>query len=301
MPQFDVPMLHNEIKGEKFMIENEILEQISNQIFEEHQAVLQTGFRDLDMMLSNIEKSGLIVIGSRPAMGKSSFALCIMQNILKQNKKCLLFSLDMSTQETIKRMLVQLSEIDSYTVTSNEKLKERQYYKNKIKNCIDTIRNYDLTIEDKNVSINDIEEQIKLMKPEFVFINYLQLINVSEKKPRSESWEIIVNKLKNIAKENECIIFMTSQLSRALESRIDKRPLLSDLRESGAIENIADVVMFIYRDEYYNTAQDEDYAYHKGRAEIIIAKNKNGPVGTVNLLFRSSIMKFMEPICDDTF
>lgn len=283
------------------MIENEILEQISNQIFEEHQAVLQTAFKDLDVMLSNIEKSGLIVIGARPAMGKSSFVLCIMQNLLKQNRKCLFFSLDMSIQQTIKRMLVQLSEIDSYTVTSNEKLKERQYYKEKIKNYMDTIRNYDLTIEDKNVSINDIEEQIKLVKPEFVFIDSLQLINVSEKKPRPESFEIVVNRLNNIAKENGCIIFMTSQLSRALESRFDKRPMLSDLRESGAIENIADVVMFIYRDEYYNTTQDEDYAYNKGRAEIIITKNKNGPVGTVNLLFRNSIMKFMEPICDDTF
>ncbi len=283
------------------MIEKEILEQISNQIFEEQSAILQTGFKDLDVVLSNVENSSLVVIGSRPAMGKSSFMLCIMQNLLKKNKKCLFFSLNMSIQQVIKRMLAQLSEIDHYTLTAKEKLKQRQYYKNKIINYIATIESYNLTIEDKNVNINEIEEQIKLIKPEFVFINYLQLINISDKKPRSESLAIVVKKLKDIAKENECIIFITSQLSRALESRFDKRPILSDLRECGAIENIADIVMFIYRDEYYNNIQDTDYAYNKGKAEIIIAKNKNGPMGIVSLLFRSEIMKFMEPMIDDTF
>ena len=108
--------------------------------------------------------------------------------------------------------------------------------------------------------------------------------------------------LKQIAKENNCIIFISSQLSRALESRFDKRPMLSDLRESGNIENISDVVMFIYRDEYYKAyVDDEDYALNKGEAEIIVAKNKMGPICTVKLLFRSPIAKFLEPVHYDLF
>ena len=108
--------------------------------------------------------------------------------------------------------------------------------------------------------------------------------------------------LKQTAKENDCIIFISSQLSRALETRYDKRPMLSDLRESGDIENISDVVMFIYRDEYYESyANEEDYALNKGKAEIIIVKNKMGAVGTIELLFRSPIAKFLEPIIYDVF
>ena len=135
-----------------------------------------------------------------------------------------------------------------------------------------------------------------------MFIDYLQLLETPRKKQRSEAITNIMLDLKQTAKENNCIIFISSQLSRALETRYDKRPMLSDLRESGDIENISDVVMFIYREEYYKCSFDEeDYALNKGKAEIIVAKNKMGAVCTIELLFRSPIAKFLEPVHYDVF
>jgi replicative DNA helicase len=180
-------------------------------------------------------------------------------------------------------------------------ISKREKSVEKIMKALDKLSKYDLTIYDEHFNVEDIKERIEQHKPEFVFIDYLQLLDVPNKKPRSESYEKVMRNLKQIARDNNCIIFITSQLSRALESRCDKRPLLSDLRESGAIENISDVVMFIYRDDYYNSCSDEDYAINKGTAEIIVAKNKYGTMATIRLLFRSSIMKFLEPESYDMF
>ena len=279
------------------MIKNEVLEKVYESIFEEKPPVLQTGFRDLDTILSGVENSSLITIGARPAMGKTSFATNIMLNLLEQNKKCLFFSLEMSEEQAIKRLLGQIGEVDSMLLRNLDGILRRKQSVEKIAEALNKISKYDLTIIDDVHNADEIKEQIEQIKPEFVFIDYLQLIDVPSKKPRSESFEKVMRDLKKIAKDNNCIIFMTSQLSRALESRCDKRPLLSDLRESGAIENISDVVMFIYREDYYTNPDydEEDYARVKGEAEIIVAKNRGGCVDTIRLLFRSSIMKFLEP------
>lgn len=279
------------------MIKNEVLEKVYESIFEEKPPVLQTGFRDLDTILSGVENSSLITIGARPAMGKTSFATNIMLNLLEQNKKCLFFSLEMSEEQAIKRLLGQIGEVDSMLLRNPDGILRRKQSVEKIAEALNKISKYDLTIIDDAHDTDGIKEQIEQIKPEFVFIDYLQLIDVPSKKPRSESFEKVMRDLKKIAKDNNCIIFMTSQLSRALESRIDKRPLLSDLRESGAIENISDVVMFIYREDYYTNPDynEEDYARVKGQVEIIVAKNRGGCVDTIRLLFRSSIMKFLEP------
>ena len=279
------------------MIKNEVLEKVYESIFEEKPPVLQTGFRDLDTILSGVENSSLITIGARPAMGKTSFATNIMLNLLEQNKKCLFFSLEMSEEQAIKRLLGQIGEVDSMLLRNLDGILRRKQSVEKIAEALNKISKYDLTIIDDVHNADEIKEQIEQIKPEFVFIDYLQLIDVPSKKPRSESFEKVMRDLKKIAKDNNCIIFMTSQLSRALESRCDKRPLLSDLRESGAIENISDVVMFIYREDYYTNPDydEEDYARLKGQAEIIVAKNRGGCVDTIRLLFRSSIMKFLEP------
>ena len=279
------------------MIKNEVLEKVYESIFEEKPPVLQTGFRDLDTILSGVENSSLITIGARPAMGKTSFATNIMLNLLEQNKKCLFFSLEMSEEQAIKRLLGQIGEVDSMLLRNPDGILRRKQSVEKIAEALNKISKYDLTIIDDVHNADEIKEQIEQIKPEFVFIDYLQLIDVPSKKPRSESFEKVMRDLKKIAKDNNCIIFMTSQLSRALESRCDKRPLLSDLRESGAIENISDVVMFIYREDYYTNPDydEEDYARVKGEAEIIVAKNRGGCVDTIRLLFRSSIMKFLEP------
>ena len=279
-------------KGEITMIESEVLEKVCESIFEENPPVLETGFSSLDTFLKGVDRSSLITIGARPAMGKTSFVTNIMLNLLEHNKKCLFFSLEMSEEQLIKRLLCQIGEVDAQLLIMPNEIKKREKSIEKITLAIDKLSKYDLTIYDNHFNVEDIKEKIEQIKPEFVFIDYLQLIDVPSKKPRSESFERVMRDLKQIARDNNCIIFIASPLSRALESRMDKRPLLSDLRESGAIENISDVVMFIYRDDYYNYYLGEEYAINKGKAEIIVAKNRRGCVGTAKLLFRASIMKF---------
>lgn len=282
------------------MIDKEILDKTFKQITEENRNALATGFQDLDILLSGVEKGNLITIGARPAMGKTAFILSIMSNLLKQNKKCLLFSLEMSTSQIIKRLIAILGEIGLITMNHNKLLDDSQ--KSKIEYILTAISYLNLTICDDIYTIEGIRNKIAEERPEYVFIDYLQLMETPRKKQRSEAITNIMLDLKQIAKENNCIIFTSSQLSRALESRCDKRPMLSDLRESGDIENISDVVLLIYRDEYYKACvDDEDYALNKGKAEIIVAKNKMGATAIIELLFRSPIAKFLEPIQYDLF
>ncbi|DAA81715.1 TPA: hypothetical protein CPT90_10270 [Candidatus Gastranaerophilales bacterium HUM_3] len=282
------------------MIDKEILDKTFKQITEENRNALATGFQDLDILLSGVEKGNLITIGARPAMGKTAFILSIMSNLLKQNKKCLLFSLEMSTSQIIKRLIAILGEIGLITMNHNKLLDDSQ--KSKIEYILTAISYLNLTICDDIYTIEGIRNKIAEERPEYVFIDYLQLMETPRKKQRSEAITNIMLDLKQIAKENNCIIFISSQLSRALESRCDKRPMLSDLRESGDIENISDVVLLIYRDEYYKACvDDEDYALNKGKAEIIVAKNKMGATAIIELLFRSPIAKFLEPIQYDLF
>ena len=276
------------------MIDKEILEKTFKQITEEKTDMLITGFRDLDAVLSGVEKGVLITIGGRPAIGKTAFMTSILYNFLKQDKKCLLFSLEMSTSQYLKMLIAQISEIGLFSLNKPNVLDDKN--KEEIKTALDIISSCDFSIFDDTYKIEEILSRIETEKPEYVFIDCLQLIDIPRKKQRSEAIANIILDLKKIAKQNNCIVFINSQLSRALESRCDKRPILSDLKESGDIENISDVVMFIYRDEYY----DAD-ALNKGKAEIIIAKNKMGTVCTIELLFRSPIAKFLEPIHYDVF
>lgn len=271
------------------MIDEEIFDEIVKDM-EQQKNEWDVGFNDLNMLLKNNEKSSLITIGARPSTGKTSFMTTIMLHLLKNNKKCLFFSLNMSMQQLVKKLIVQVAEIDTLHVdcgTMNGKEWE------KLCVAIEKLKNYDVMISDLPcLSVDKIKEKIEAEKPEFVFIDYLQLIDIPAKMHRAEGIEKIMKKLKEIAKENSCTVFITSQLSRALETRVDKRPMLFDLRDSGGIENISDVVMFIYRDEYYNRYDDENYLINKGTAEIIVAKNKFGPTGTCHLLFRPQITKF---------
>lgn len=282
------------------MIDKEILEKTFKQITEGNAEKLITGFNGLDSVLYGVEKGSLITIGGRPSIGKTAFMTSILYNFLKQDKKCLLFSLEMGVSQYLKRLIAQVGEIELCSLNNNEFLNDRK--KEKIKTALDIISSFDLSIFDDTYKLDEIRNKIETEKPEYVFIDYLQLLETPRKKQRSEAITNIMLDLKQTAKENNCIIFISSQLSRALENRYDKRPMLSDLRESGDIENISDVVMFIYRDEYYKAyVDDEDYALNKGKAEIIIAKNKMGAVCTIELLFRSPIAKFLEPIHYDVF
>ncbi len=253
---------------------------------------IEIGFRNIDSFVHLYKgKGALITIGARPAMGKTTFMFSIMENMMKNKYKVLLFSLEMSAEQAVKKILIQKSEVGiikqyncSFTQTDWEKLAS----------SMTEIEKWDLHVEDEsNMNVEQIGEKIKEIKPEVVFIDYLQLIAGKRKTDRVTQIDEIMKELKHIAKENGILIFIASQLSRAIECRYDKRPMLSDLRESGSIENISDVVMFIYRDEYYNP-KDEDEIRIKGDTEIIVAKNRFGPVGTEHLQFKANIPKFYE-------
>lgn len=275
----------------------EILKNVQSQILDEKTNNFKTGFNDLDTILSTVDGGSLITIGSRPAMGKTAFMLSIMINLLSQGEKCLLFSLEMSEIQILKRILSQIGDIDILKINCGNLIPQDI---EKIKESVKILSKYDLTINDKSVTFEDIKQEIELKNPKYVFIDYIQLMNLADNQARNEAITNVIQGLKVLAKENNCTIILNSQLSRAVERRNNKRPMLSDLKESDTLEDVSDIVMFIYRDEYYNWYQEDgsDNLYNKNSAEIIVAKNKLGPVGTARLLFKSNISKFYNIICE---
>ncbi len=252
-----------------------------------------TGFYDLNELTSGLQKSDLIILAARPSMGKTAFALNLAQNVAMQGKKAVaMFSLEMSKDQLVKRMLCSEAEVDMQRVKSGhiqpkdwEKLVEAMTKLSEAKIYID---------DTPGVTATDIKAKCRRLMMEekdlgLVVIDYLQLMEGGgNPNDRNQQISLISRSLKGLARELDIPIIALSQLSRGVESRPDKRPMLSDLRDSGAIEQDADIVMFIYRDEYYN----KDNTENKGKAEIIIAKHRNGPTGPVELLFQSNITKF---------
>ena len=291
------------------MIENEVLEKVKNHIFEKHEPALKTEFYDLDAILNGIEKSSIITIGGRPSMGKTSFINSIMLNLLEQKKKCLYFSLKECMPNIIRRLIPPLTDIECKKITNDiDELNEQE--KNKIENAFLKIGQFDLTIlgtDEGSFSIEKIKEKIEEIKPDYVFIDSLQLIKIPNSEPAFVKSDFVKGlndfmiEIKKVAKENNCIIFIASQLSRALERRQCKMPLLSDIRDCSAAEDISDVILFIYREEYYHFYDEEDYILNRGKANIIVAKNKYGEVGTINLLFNNRTLKFSNPCKTDVF
>ena len=164
----------------------------------------------------------------------------------------------------------------------------------KLSDAMNNLLMWDLKIDDNSgIKTEEIETAIKEQQPDVVFIDYLQLMDGKRKQDRCTQIEEIIKDLKRIAKENGVVIIIASQLSRAVENRYDKRPMLSDLRDSGSIENLSDVVIFLYRDEYYNF-RENDELHPKGETEVIIAKNKFGACGYIYLTFKSNIPKFYQ-------
>ena len=255
-----------------------------------------TGFYDLNALTSGLQKSDLIILAARPSMGKTAFALNLAQNVALQGKKAVaIFSLEMPKQQLVKRMLCAEAEVDTQRITSGniqpkdwEKLVEAMQRLSEAKIYIDDV---------PGVTATDIKAKCRRLMMEeknlgLIVIDYLQLMEGGgNPNDRNQQISMISRSLKGLARELDVPIIALSQLSRGVEQRPDKRPMLSDLRDSGAIEQDADIVMFIYRDEYYNKENVEN----KGKAEVIIAKHRNGPIGTVNLLFQSNITKFKNP------
>ena len=268
-----------------------------------------TAFYDLDAMTNGLQKSDLIILAARPAMGKTSFALNIAQNVaLKANVPVAIFSLEMSKEQLVQRLLCSEAEVDTQRLkTGNMQAKDWE----KLAVAMDAFSQAPIYIDDTaGCTITDLRAKCRRLAMAeknlgLIVIDYLQLIEGSGREDRLQQISGISRGLKILAKELNVPIISLSQLSRAVEGRQDKRPQLSDLRDSGSIEQDADIVMFIYRDEYYKNANEDEEmaekAANKGEAEIIIAKHRNGPVGTVKLLFQSNITKFKNPIKTDVF
>jgi replicative DNA helicase len=249
-----------------------------------------TGYHELDEKLAGLQPSNLVVVGARPSMGKTAFALGIAGHAALQGIPTLFFSLEMSHLEVAQRILCAEARVDA-TRMRNGRLVEADWAK--IGNAIGRLGNSPLFIDDNpNVTVMDIRAKARRMKAReglgLVVVDYLQLMTGrSNAENRQVEISEISRGLKILARELELPVLALSQLSRSLESRADKRPMLADLRESGAIEQDADVVMFIYRDEVYNPDSTD-----QGSAEILIAKHRNGPTGAAKLAFVSHYARF---------
>lgn len=254
---------------------------------------IPTGFIDLDYKLSGLQPSDLILVAARPSMGKTAFVLNIAQYVaFKKNRSVAIFSLEMSKEQLVNRLFSLESQVDAQALRTGN-MKDSDW--EKLIEGAGIIGQSKLIIDDTpGISVSELRSKCRKYKLEndldLIIIDYLQLMTGSvgrSSESRQQEISEISRSLKGLARELNVPVIALSQLSRAVESRPDKRPMLSDLRESGAIEQDADVVMFIYRDEYYN--KDSEY---KKQAEIIIAKQRNGPVGTVHLAWLGEYTKF---------
>ncbi|MCM1046798.1 MAG: replicative DNA helicase [Clostridiales bacterium] len=251
-----------------------------------------TGFIDLDYKTAGMQPADLILIAARPSMGKTAFVLNIAQYVaFKQNQTVAIFSLEMSKEQLVNRLFSMESKVDSQHLRTGN-LSDDEW--EKLIESAGVIGKSNLIIDDTpGISISELRSKCRKYKLEhkleMIIIDYLQLMSGSGRSTDSRQQEIsdISRSLKALARELNVPVIALSQLSRAVEQRPDHRPMLSDLRESGAIEQDADVVMFIYRDDYYNKDTEK-----KNIAEIIIAKQRNGPIGTVELVWLPDFTKF---------
>ena len=253
---------------------------------------IPTGFVDLDYKMSGFQPSDLILIAARPSMGKTAFTLNIAQYMaFRQDVTTAIFSLEMSKEQLVNRLLSLESKVDSQSIRTGN-LEDEEW--SKLIEGAGIIGGSHMIIDDTpGISIAELRSKCRKYKLEhnlgIIFIDYLQLMTGSGRTDsRQQEISDISRSLKSLARELNVPVVALSQLSRAVEQRPDHRPMLSDLRESGAIEQDADVVMFIYRDDYYNKDTED-----KNIAEIIIAKQRNGPIGTVNLVWLPNYTKFV--------
>lgn len=254
---------------------------------------IPTGFIDLDYKTSGFQPSDLVLIAARPSMGKTAFVLNIVQHIsIRHDLPCMIFSLEMSSEQLVQRLLAMESGIDSQNLRTGE-LSDNDW-ELLIRGVIQ-VGDSKIFIDDTpGISISELRSKCRKIKLEkglsIVIIDYLQLMTGSGKSSENRQQEIseISRSLKALAREIKAPVIALSQLSRACETRTDHRPMLSDLRESGAIEQDADIVMFLYRDSYYHKDSDQI-----NEAEVIIAKQRNGPIGTVRLMWQPETTRFV--------
>lgn len=262
---------------------------------------IPTGFTELDRMTSGWQKSDLVILAARPGMGKTAFVLSMARNAaVLSNKSVAIFSLEMSSMQLVKRLIASEAELSSEKIRSG-KLEEHEWQQLHTK--ISTIEDAKLFIDDTPaLTVLDLKAKARRLQRkrglDMIIIDYLQLMRAEEGNKsagnREQEISYISRSLKGLAKELDIPVIALAQLSRAVEQRQDKRPMLSDLRESGSIEQDADLVTFIYRPEYYGVTQDEEGNDNTGLTEIIIRKHRNGSPGTINLKFIKHFGKFAD-------
>lgn len=254
---------------------------------------ITTGFDDLDERTGGLQKSDLVIVAARPSMGKTTFAMNLVENALMATERpILVFSLEMPADQLITRMLSSLGRINQ-TRVRNGQLEEDDWPR--LTTAVNMLKNKPLFIDDQpGISPNEMRARARRLVREqgdlaLIMVDYLQLMTLKTGRSEGRTQEIseISRSLKALAKEMNCPVVALSQLNRSLEQRPNKRPVNSDLRESGAIEQDADVIMFIYRDEVYNEDSPD-----KGIADIIIGKQRNGPIGSVRLAFIGQYTRF---------
>jgi len=252
---------------------------------------VSTGFSDLDERTSGLQPSDLIIVAGRPSMGKTSLAMNLCENVaIKEKLAVAVFSMEMPAEQLTMRMLSSLGRIDQQKVRSG-KLADEDWPR--LTSALTMLNDTDIYIDDTPaLTPTELRARCRRLKREknlgLVLVDYLQLMQVpGTRENRATEISEISRSLKALAKELNVPVIALSQLNRSLEQRTDKRPVMSDLRESGAIEQDADVILFIYRDEVYN-----DDSKDKGKAEIIIGKQRNGPIGRVMLTFLNQYTRF---------
>jgi replicative DNA helicase len=254
---------------------------------------ISTGFTDLDEKTSGLQPSDLIIVAGRPSMGKTTFAMNLVENALMRSEKAILvYSLEMPAESLVMRMLSSLGRIDQTKVRSG-RLDEDDWPR--LTSAVNLLQERKLFIDDSaGISPSDMRARTRRLAREhgeigLIMVDYLQLMQIGGSAGENRTNEIseISRSLKALAKEFNCPVVALSQLNRSLEQRPNKRPINSDLRESGAIEQDADVIMFVYRDEVYHPETE-----YKGVAEVIIGKQRNGPIGTVRLAFQGKFTRF---------
>lgn len=298
--------LTNQIKIQKLSTSGELLNKIFLDLKEKSLKPtlpgLSSGFYELDSLTQGFQKSDLIIVAGRPSMGKTAFSLTIGLNIIKTSKlPILFFSLEMSKEQIMYRLLAMETNINQM------RLRSGKLYRNdwvKLNKVIKIISKLPFFVDDTpNLSIQDIRSKIKTIIFEqtqigLVVIDYLQLMQNSKFKLENRVQELsqITRSLKNIAREFNVPIIALSQLSRNVENRVDKKPILSDLRESGSIEQDADLVLMLYRNKYYTLKDEDDEA--PDLTDLILAKQRNGPTGTIKLEFNEKRTKFFNTNLD---
>lgn len=255
---------------------------------------ITTGFADLDAKTSGLQKSDLIILAARPAMGKTAFALSLARNAaVKGGASVMIFSMEMAKEQLSQRLLSMESKVELQKLKTG-KLERRDW--DDVNVAVDILSSANIHIDDTaGISIMEMKSKCRRLKADkgldLVVIDYLQLMNPEGKSDsRTQEISVISRNLKLLARELNCPVLVLSQLSRAPEARTDHRPMLSDLRESGSIEQDADIVIFLYRDEYYNKENTEK----PGECEVIIAKHRSGPTGSIDVSWIERFTQFKD-------